>query len=202
MIPDYKTYKPYIDYLLDNKINEQKGVELLTSCKKLNDAEKRFIYMYVYPRPLKDRELPSRIQLFRKENNIPMTGLLTPNTGEVQLIIEAARTYQYRNFIKHLGHAFSDPSNIFPIKGEETADCSICGKILYEKDKWDKLILENPNTPEKTNKEYLAFGSTKSSVVLCADCLIQLITALEILKELDKDFLYHERSFTWENLKL
>lgn len=198
--------KEYVDYLINNKIGKEEGAKLIGSCEKLSKDEKNLIYAYVYPRVLGDRELPSRVQAFRSASGIPLTGMLQPNTAEATLIVEAFRTEQYGKFIRHLIHAFSDPSKIFPIEGNEMDDCCICGKMLYEKDAWDDIIKKNPGLPEEKNREYLSFGSTESSVVLCSDCLIQLIHATELLESIDPDFLSWKKGdtprSTWDDLKL
>lgn len=196
--------KTYVDYLIGNKIGEKEGAELIKNCSKLSRDEKNLIYAYVYPRPLRDRELPSRIQNFRTTMGLPLVGSLTPSTPEATLIVEAERTEQYGKFIRHLIHAFSDPSKIFPVEGTDSTECVICGKMLYEKDIWDKFIEQDPNNPEKNNREYLSFGSTESSVVLCADCLIQLIHASNLLEEINPEFLSWKsyKKSTWDDLKL
>lgn len=198
--------KEYVDYLIANKIGKEEGGSLIGSCSKLSREEKNLIYAYVYPRVLGDRELPSRVQAFRAASGIPLLGTLQPSTSEATLIVEAFRTEQYGKFIRHLIHAFSDPTKVFPLEGRETDDCCICGKMLYEKDVWDDMIRKNPGTVEEINREYLSFGSTESDVVLCSDCLVQLIHATELLEGIDPDFLSWNKGgtckSTWDDLKL
>lgn len=196
--------KMYVDYLLSNNIKEDEGGKMIGECNKLSSDEKNLIYAYAYPRPLRDRELPSRVQNFRQQKGIPLIGSLTP-TAEAILIVEAARTEQYGKFIKHLIHAFSDPSKIFPLEGTGETECPICGKILMEKTMWDDILSKDPTNPEKDKREFLAFGSTESSITLCVDCLVQLIQAATLLEEIDPEFLSwkkNENKTTWEDLKL
>lgn len=198
--------KKYVDYLISNNITEADALEMIKQCSKLSPDEKNLIYAYTFPRPLRDKELPSRVQNFRSVKGLPMKGMLTPSTPEATLIVEAARTGQYGKFIKHLIHAFSDPSKVSPLEGDEATDCPICGKHIYEKNMWDYLIERDPTNPEKDNREFLAFGSTESSITLCVDCLIQLIHASTLLEEIDPEFLSWDRNntnkSTWEDLKL
>lgn len=197
--------KPYVDYLLQSGIAKDAGLELLKGDTNLNRDEKNLIYCYCYPRQLLDRELPRRVQNYRQSCNIPSSGLLTPHLGEAALIIEAFRTEQYGRFIKHLIYSFSDPTKVSPVAGSGKLDCCICGKIVYENDEWARLVGENR---EKDDKQYLAFGSTESDVVLCKDCLVQLITATQILENIDPDYLDWRKQMmkstkrSWEDLKL
>lgn len=197
--------KPYVDYLLQSGIDKDKGLELLKSDQNLSKDEKNIIYCYCYPRQLLDMELPIRVQNYRTKCNIPSSGLLQPHIGEATLIVEAFRTEQYGKFIRHLIHSFADPSKVSPIAGTEKLNCCICGKVVYENEEWTKLVGENR---EKDDRQYLAFGSTDSSVVLCKNCLVQLITATKILENIDPDYLDWKKQMMkstkhpWEALKL
>lgn len=160
ILKDLGKLKPYIDYLIDEKIPVDQGKDLISSCTKLNQISKNFIYLYCYPRPLLDRELPSRIN----------------NTGDfdkkVLLLCEACRTEQYGRYMKHLFHAFldNDGSNVVRITedlGEEDF-CPLCGKKL-----------ENNST----------FGSKESTSMLCDDCLKALIITRNVMEVLDPSFL-------------
>ena len=202
-----ESLKQYVDYLLENKIDEVTGSKLINDCKDLSSFDKKLIYAYVYPRLLRDGELPSRVQNFRKENNLPLVGQLQASEESI-LLVEAERTGQYCKFIHHLVYSFSNPKNIFPVEGTGKSSCPICGKILYEKDLWDELIKQDPNSPEVNRREYLAFGSPNSSVSLCADCLAQLIYADELLESINPDYLYYRKrsnnnnQVVWNDLKL
>ena len=202
--------KPYVDYLLESGINKEDGYKIIKEDANLTQDEKNMIYCYCYPRQLLDRELPSRVQNYRKTNNIPDSGLLTPIMGEITLLIEAARTEQYGRFMKHLVFAFSDPLNINPVAGNEIKNCAICGKPLCQHELWNEKIIANPGSSEKSEMQYLAYGSCKSSenVILCKDCLVQLISASQYLKEIDPDFfdwrgkMAKQTKRSWEDLKL
>lgn len=174
---------PYINYLKQENIAAETAVDLLRKEDVLDIGEKRFIYMYCYPRPLRDRELPSRVIETRKNRGpYARNGFLDPDDLETALIIEAGQTLQYGRFIKHLMHAFSDPEKIHQISGTDVLECPICGKRLREFNIWDSTL-------DKT-KEHIAYGSpTETSIVLCLDCLVQLTCAAEIMNVLDPGFL-------------
>ena len=180
--------KPYIDYLLNSKIQKDKGLELLKGDDKLSADEKNLIYAYCYPRQLLDRELPQRFRDYRSKHD---TALSIIDSGETTLIVEAGRTQQYGRFIKHLMHAFGDPRKIFPIEGVETEECSICGNILMEKDLW---------TDRKGSELELAYGSTESGIILCKKCLLNLMKAKEIFDSIDPGFLDWTKRGAWDKL--
>lgn len=169
-----ESIKDCIDYFIQNNFSKEKVISCLSSSKKLNRAEKNIIFVYLYPRNLLDRELISRIIKYRGDN---ILGSLTPDLGEVTLLIEAYRTSQYSRYLKHLFHSFTvDNSNVFPIDGTEKRECGICGKKIVEYVEWNNNNL---------SKEYLAYGSENTGISLCLDCLIQLKTTHNILSEIE-----------------
>lgn len=175
--------KPYIDYLLREHVDNETAKNLLSQEDALCIDEKRFVYMYCYPRPLGDRELPARIRSSRKKRGPnARSGFLQPDDLETSLIIEAGRTLQYGRFIKHLMHAYSDPQKVCQISGTDVLECPICGKKVRELNIWDSTL--------DHTKEHLAYGSpTETSIILCIDCLVQLVNASEIIQNLDPGFL-------------
>lgn len=182
--------KPFVDFLIREKTDKDKTVELLKNENSLTNEEKRLIYMYCFPRPLGDRELPDRVRKSRKQRGPDSrNGFLQPDDLETSLIIEAGKTMQYERFIKHLMHAFSDPQKVYQISGTDILECPICGKRLRELNIWDSTL--------DHSREHLAFGSpTETSIVLCMDCLIQLINASEIIQVLDPGYLdWTKRTF-------
>lgn len=193
-----KKLKPYIDYLSAYKISKEETLKLLKENTDLNNLEKNIIYLYLFPRPLGDRELPSRVRKYRESIN-NLTGSLGEDLNEVALLIEAERTEQYRKFMHHIMIAFGDPLKISPVSGEDLDDCPICGKKLYELDIWNKNLPEN--SPERERKEFLSFGSCESSLQICLDCLVQLNLAKEYLHEIDPDFLGWLKD-PWGKLKM
>lgn len=157
-----KELKPYIDYLIEEKIPADQGKDLINSCTKLDQFDKNFIYLYCYPRPLLDRELPIRMN---NTNDLDLN-------KKVLLLSEACKTDQYGRYMKHLCHAFLDNDGASVIRitedlGEDDF-CPLCGKKL-----------ENSNT----------FGSTDSSSMLCDDCLKALIITRNIMELIDPSFL-------------
>lgn len=174
---------PYINYLKEDNVDKEVAIDLLRREDPLDLSEKRLIYMYCYPRPLGDRELPSRV-IGTRRNRGPYArnGFLNPDDLETALIIEAGQTIQYGRFIKHLMHSFTDPEKICQISGTDVLECPICGKKIREVNIWDPTL-------DKT-REHLAYGSpTETSLVLCLDCLVQLNCASEIMNVLDPGFL-------------
>lgn len=182
--------KPFVDYILSGGVSSEQAVELLKNEGSLTNEERRLIYMYCFPRPLGDRELPSRVMKSRKARGVNYrNGFLQPDDLETSLIIEAGKTMQYERFIKHIMHAFSDPQKIYQISGTDILECPICGKKLRELNIWDSTL--------DRAKEHLAFGSpTETNIVLCMDCLIQLINAADIIQVLDPGYLdWTKRTF-------
>lgn len=176
--------KPFIKYLKENNITKEQALVLLRDNKTLDSSEKNLIYAYCYPRQLRDYELPSRIQQYRINKLTGPDGKFD-DPQEVIMIVEACQTEQYGRFMKHLMHAFGNPEKIFPVAGESEETCCICGKTVYEWDKWTKEL-----GPEgDSDKSKICYGSTDSKVVLCKSCLGRLIEAIEIINDVDPGFL-------------
>lgn len=140
--------KNIIKYIKENKLDKNKAIEYLR-LTDLSDSEKNIVFVYCFPRPLRDKELVDRCKKSLYSKTI--------------LIIEASQTDQYRRFIQHLIHAFTDsPENLFyeeiPIE-----DCPICG---------EKGII----------------GSSESSILLCEECLKSLIEVRNILDIIEPGF--------------
>lgn len=195
--------KDYTDYLIIGGIDKEKALELLKKDSKLTREEKNLIYTYCYPRNLLDRELPIRFSNYLKSQN--SSGFKQVDLGSVSLIVEAYRTPQYNRFIKHLMHSFIEHSDkIAPVIGKETDECPICGKQLYENDLWLDLINKSKLPKlELDNKEFLAFGSSDSGIIMCKNCLIQLMAANEVLENLEPGYLNSKTGkFGWDKLKL
>ena len=76
LLKNLETLKPYIDYLINEKIPVDQGKNLINSCTKLDKLSKNLIYLYCYPRPLLDRELPNRINNTNDFNHIEDKNLL------------------------------------------------------------------------------------------------------------------------------
>ena len=161
--------KPFIDYLIQERTEKTTAQELLEQEPTLTQDEKRLIYMYCYPRPLLDRELPNRIN---NTNNFEK---------KVLLFVEACRTEQYGRYMKHLFHAFleNDGKQTFKITEDISEEdfCPLCGKKL-----------ENNNT----------FGSKDSTSMLCDDCLKALIITRNIMEIIDPGFLDWTKKYTVE----
>ena len=174
--------KPFIKYLKENNISQSQALELLKGNNTLDNAEKNLIYAYCYPRQLRDYELPSRIQAYRQARGTGINGQ-PKDPQEVILLVEACQTEQYCRFMKHIMHAFGNPNKIYQVAGSEESECSLCGKKIYEWDKWMELF---PGDHEKHN---LCYGSTDSEIVLCIDCLSRLVEAIGIMNEIDPGFL-------------
>ena len=177
----------YLNSLKNLNNDSHQIIEKLRTCNDLSIPEKNLIYLYFFPRPLLDMELPYRINEMRGNNQ---SGYLEPNLPEISLIIEAYRTEQYRRYIKHLFHSFTNPIDIHPVDGFGKCNCGLCKKEIYELKSWNEICNRfSDNYKEKENKEYLSYGSTGSNISLCIDCIIQLNEAKNLLTEIEPDFL-------------
>ncbi len=169
------------DVLNQLKINNDLSVE-----------EKNLIYLYLFPRPLLDMELPQRIISNRKSN---YPGSITQNLSEIGLLVEAYRTEQYKRFIKHLIHSFIEhPEKIYQETGYQECKCGLCGKPLYQFNAWEEICSRSPGLPEVNEKKYLAYSSRDSNINLCLPCIIQLKGAADIIESLEPGYLdWHNR---------
>lgn len=163
--------------------SEQEVLSILSSTS-LDPIDKNLVYLYLYPRPLMDKELPSRIIATRPNPD----GSLTPSPIESVLILEASRTPQYGRFIKHLFHAYLDPGTIHPIEGSDIVHCCLCGKEFYELSLW-KCYSKQYGEEEVRDKLFLAYGSTETNLPICIPCLLNLRRAIEIMEKIDPDYL-------------
>lgn len=169
--------KTIVDQLTNSGKSKEDIIKSLSENKVLSRSEKILLYRYLFPRPLLDRELPTRIIENRGES---VNGYLTPELSEATLIIEAYRTPQYSRYIRHLMHSFLDPNKIFPILGTKNDhECGICRKT----------ITETGSSNIDTSTETLAWGSEESDITLCINCLIQLKYANDILEVLEPGYL-------------
>lgn len=178
--------------------------DIMNRDSDLTREEKCYLYYYLFPRPLLDRELPVRINLIRGENK---KGSLIPSLKEICILIEACRTLQYSRFMKHVLLSFTDVNKIFPATGEDSELCPICGKRVFKFNKWESICQKYQEKEESNNKEFLAFGSTESRLLICLDCIIQLKETKDIIDKLDPSFLDWKKNYSkqtklsWENLK-
>lgn len=172
-------------------INQFKGLDssyVLESLKinnELNQDEKNLIYLYLFPRPLLDKELPERFKQVRKSDG----GSVNISLPECTLIIEAGKTEQYGRFIKHLFHSFSNPDIIYPIEGSDICNCCLCGKEIYESTLWESFRNQYGGS-EGEDKLFQAFGSTESNLPICIPCLLNLMESIKIMKQIDPDFIF------------
>ena len=182
----------YIKSLREVNDTHQVIESLRTS--SLSVPEKNLVYLYLFPRPLLDKELPKRIRENRGREQ-EEAGWLEPEISEVALLVEAYRTQQYRRFIKHLLHTFTGnevEKNISPVQGYAQETCGLCGKRLFEWGAWESEVDKFKNTPsfqERDRKEYLAFGGKGSNISLCLDCIAQLQEVNRILETIEPGYL-------------
>lgn len=176
--------KFYISQFQEMTSHEVMGI--LKTSEDLSTQEKNLVYLYLYPRPLLDMELPPRIMSYRGQRP---AGSLEPDLGEVALLLEAYRGEQYHRYFKHLCHSFTDPHHLFPVAGDSQSECGLCGKNLYNLGAWQTECTKWPGSTELERKEYLAYGSDCSSICLCRDCLVQLKYTSELLEELEPGYL-------------
>lgn len=147
---------------------------LIEELKKLTltSFQKNFIYVYLFPEPLKHMELLDIIDGKRKK--YPDNDLLRPDENEVLILLRAYRTLQYNRFMLHLLHSYIGNMEGTYIVNEpvEKNTCAICGKPLYYFDQWDSIS----NSMEKERKEHLMYGNDQTGLCMCLDCMVQLRT--------------------------
>lgn len=176
--------KEFIEYLKKNNISKDDTLKLLRDDPNLSREEKNLVFAYCFPRQLLDRELPIRIKAYREKSGYSH---LNMDPSEVALIIEAGQTEQYKRYIKHLMYSFDDTSKVHPVTDPgghtENPECGICGcSVLFSED-WEKY------KDQDQEKEYLALGSTETGIIICKHCLVQLLTSINIMNELDPSYL-------------
>lgn len=173
----------YINYFKNSSSTQV--LETLRENNELSQDEKNLVYLYLFPRPLMDKELPLRFKQVRKTEG----GSTEISLPECTLIIEAGKTEQYGRFIKHLFHAFSNPEVIYPIEGSNICNCCLCGKEIYEHTLWGCFKNQYGGT-EESDKLFQAFGSTESDLPICIPCLLNLRESINIMKLIDPDYIF------------
>lgn len=178
--------KYFLDKFQSSKLNNLEVLEYLSNNNELTPEEKNLIFLYLFPRPLADKELPKRFQDVRVNEN--KYGSLIPNLNEVAIIIEAGKTLQYSRYIKHLLHSYSSVENIHSIEGSNVCNCCLCNKEIYELTLW-KEFSKQYKSEEEQEKLFLAFGSTETDLPICMPCLLSLRKAIDIIDTIDPSFL-------------
>ena len=178
--------KYYLEQFRLERLSSDNLLNRLSNISELTSEEKNLIYLYLYPRPLADKELPTRFANLRVGEN--KNGSLVPNLNEVALIIEAGQTSQYSRYIKHLLHSFSNIENIHCIEGSDICNCCLCRKEIYELTLW-KSFSSQYKPEEEKDKLFLAYGSLESDLSICMPCLLNLRKSLEVLNYIDPGFL-------------
>jgi len=145
---------------------------ILKEDQTLSNLDKNKIWVYLFPEPLKDMELPSVIMEGRKDHK---EGYLSPNDQETLHLLRAYRTLQYRKFILHLLHTFiENEKETYVVSEKGNYLCAGCNKPLYAHEEWSELCKQSPAFGEQNRKEYLAFGNDQTNLKICIDCMIQL----------------------------
>ena len=173
----------YINQFRD--LSSDKVLEKLSNNLELSQDEKNLIYLYLFPRPLRDKELPERFKQVRKTSG----GSIEISIPECTLIIEAGKTEQYGRFIKHLFHSYSKQETIYPIEGSEICNCCLCGKEIYEATLWNSFKSQYGGA-EGDERLFQAFGSTESNLPICIPCLLNLAESIRIMKEIEPDYIF------------
>lgn len=176
----------YIDYIKSNNITKESALQLLKDDETLSPQRKNLIFAYCFPRQLLDREFPTRLKQYRDKSGYSGLNL---DPSEVILIVEAGQTEQYKRYIKHLMYSFGDPHKISPVKSTEETNprCGICDCELLYYDSWNSYAPGVQGEIER--KEFLALGSTETSIILCKHCLLQLVSAIDIMNSIDPSYL-------------
>ena len=153
-------------------------ISVLSSNKTLTPEEKNAIFIYLFPIKLLDKDLPGKINSEKEEDS------------KVIMLLGAYRTEQYGRYIKHLLHSFLDPKDIYPLLGRHITNCCICDKNIYHTEIWKEECSKFPKLKEKEKKECLSYGSKKSSLEICLNCLIRLKKLDNLLSVIEgKDYL-------------
>ena len=176
--------KKSIKFIKENSLDNVNSIKYLQSQVLLDKIEKNIVYTYCFPRPLEDYGLPIRIQEHRWNKVSPANG----DESEVARILEATQTEQYGRFMKHIMHAFKDPSKVHPVAGSGRDSCCICGKELLGYD------------IAKGDIHSMCYGSEDSSSIICIDCLERLINSVEIIEEIDPSFLNWVKRYQLSNI--
>ena len=179
--------KYYLEHFRSSGLSSDDLLIRLGNISELTSEEKNLIYLYLYPRPLADKELPQRFTNLRLGDN--KYGSLVPSLNEATLIIEAGRTLQYGRYIKHLLHSYSNVEDIHSIEGSNVCNCCLCGKEIYETTLWNSFKSQYGGT-ENDEKLFQAFGSTESNLPICIPCLLNLSQSIRIMKEIDPNFIF------------
>lgn len=145
---------------------------------RLNSLVLNYFSEFMY----QDGEMLKKIEDHRGGQQ--MKGSLMIDLDEINIMMQAFRSPQYKRFFYHVMNAYGN-NNIYPILDDHVFDCCICWKKTFGST-MHELWFRNGDTKDP-NKEYLAFtaeGGTKTSI--CLDCLVQLKCFIDIVKMFDE----------------
>jgi hypothetical protein len=171
--------------VIKDQIKKLTGIEkseVIKVLKDLGPSEKYAVAAYLFPTNLLDGDLPIMIGTNRMENK---NGWLSPEDSEIIVLLNAYRTPQYRRFIRHLLHSFTDPKMVYPLEGRFITSCCICKKNIFHFDIWKEECKKFPSLSEENRKEHLSYGSKNSNIELCLDCIIQINGLHKLLLEIE-----------------
>lgn len=173
--------KKYIEVLKGK--DEGRVIEALSGLNDIDRIAKNTVYTYLFPRPIQHMELP---KLIMEGRGADTSGYLTSNDPETLILLRAYNTRQYGKYMRHLLHSFiQNTGSIFIENSPGVYECGSCGKKIYDYGSWKNICDNNPDFGEQNRREYLAYGSSQSSIHVCLDCMIQLQNLNNILEAIE-----------------
>lgn len=140
----------------------------------VSSGEKNTIYSYLFPGNLFDGELAEQ---YKAAGGGGYKGKLEPSEVDIPLLMNAYGSRQYRGYIRHLLHTFvnAGEQDLFLLDSDEVTECGLCKVGVHG-------LKSNP-----PDKSHLAYGSQRSSVLLCPTCLFQLHILHDLLRKIEGD---------------
>lgn len=125
---------------------------------------------------LSDGELLQMIETYRT-GDIPRKGLLDPDLVEIDMLMRAYKSQQYRRFILHITRTYTN-NEVFPRLNGTGIECSVCWRPIYSLEDYTNHV--DPKTDP--NMEYVAFSNNFTRTHVCVNCLTNIVSLSEILK--------------------
>lgn len=167
-------YEALINKLKSNELATEDKIKVIN--ESTVDSQIKFILINYYGKFLfLDGDLLKYIESYRV-GSIPREGNLGGDLAEVNILMSALRSEQYKRFIRHILGQYT--KSIHPVDDNEEHECCVCWRPVYG--------IKNPNSNlGQGSILYKAFTGNKTKTCMCVSCLMNLNLLEYILEDLE-----------------
>lgn len=158
----------------NNNMTNSERINLINSTPLDDHIVSNILINYYSKHILSDGELLVMIEMYRKTNKIPNTGLSGGDLSEVSIMMMGLKSPQYERFFRHILTQYNISVN--PVDDNEMHDCCVCWRRLK-----GNRIHDRVSDPSMT---MLAFTGAKTHTCICINCLCNLVLLTKLLVDL------------------